>query len=167
MTTTTMPDLLREIVAYCREAGHDWSSLNEAEHMLVTLQAQQSPQGDTPAAAVSDVVIGRLPTMNQDPYPSLGDWWVQLWDGSGDDAKVIARAYGSTPQEAHERASMIARAILALRPQAVVAKAQMPMTEDEMLSCLSTVTYEVPARLPPGWRKVMQAVEAHHGIKGN
>lgn len=45
-TTPTMPDLLREIVAYCREAGHDWSSLTEAEHMLATLQAQPADVSD-------------------------------------------------------------------------------------------------------------------------
>lgn len=53
MSSTTMPDLLREIVAYCREAGHDWSSLTEAEHMLTTLQAQ-------PAAEVSVAEIDRI-----------------------------------------------------------------------------------------------------------
>lgn len=52
----------------------------------------------------------------------------------------------------------IVRAILALRPQAV------PMTDEQMLACLAVATHEVPARIPPGWKKVMRAVEAHHGI---
>lgn len=47
LNTPAMPELLREIVAYCREAGHDWSSLNEAEHMLAAL----SPQADHPDTA--------------------------------------------------------------------------------------------------------------------
>jgi hypothetical protein len=29
-----MADLLREIVAYAREAGHDWLSLHEADKLL-------------------------------------------------------------------------------------------------------------------------------------
>jgi hypothetical protein len=39
-----------------------------------------------------------------------------------------------------------------------------PMDEADMLRCLGAVTYEIPARIPPGWRKVLRAVEAHHGI---
>ena len=50
--------------------------------------------------------VGNLPTVNQDDYPALGVWWVQLWDG--DD--VFARVYGSTPEEAHNRAKMLAAA---------------------------------------------------------
>ena len=50
-TTPAMPDLLREIVAYCREAGHDWSNLAEAEHMLATLQAQPAEVSDAQIAA--------------------------------------------------------------------------------------------------------------------
>lgn len=45
-----LPELLREIVAYCREAGHDWSNLAEAEHHLAALQSQ-------PAAAGADVSV--------------------------------------------------------------------------------------------------------------
>lgn len=82
-------------------------------------QAQDS-ESLTQAAAILDhlasaggveVVVGCLPTMNSDPYPSLGDWWVQLWDGSGDDAKVIARVYGESPKAANERAKSIAAAM--------------------------------------------------------
>ena len=51
-----MPDLLREIVAYFREAGHEWSSLLEAERMLTAapqapaaaLDAATHPTKDTP-----------------------------------------------------------------------------------------------------------------------
>ncbi len=31
---TKTEELLREIVAYCREAGHNWSNLSEAESLL-------------------------------------------------------------------------------------------------------------------------------------
>ncbi|MDE4918596.1 hypothetical protein ACUXAV_000695 [Cupriavidus metallidurans] len=61
---------------------------------------------------VTGLTVGQLPTLNQDSYPSLGEWWVQLWDGRGDDAKVIARAYGDTPQHAMELAKAIHRALL-------------------------------------------------------
>lgn len=43
-----LPELLREIVAYCREAGHDWSNLAEAEHMLATLRPQAVPMTGLP-----------------------------------------------------------------------------------------------------------------------
>ncbi len=50
--------------------------------------------------------VGNLPTLNQDDYPALGAWWVQLWDGDS----VFARVYGASPEEAHIRAAMIAEA---------------------------------------------------------
>lgn len=92
MTTTqadALPELLREIVAYCREAGHDWSSLTEAEHHLAALQSQPA------AAGLSDAEI-----------------------------LVVAEFVGligprSRVGESHDAAVRFARAILALRPQAV------------------------------------------------
>lgn len=64
-----------------------------------------------PAPVVPDVIgeirVGRLPTMNQDEYPGLGDWWVQLRIGEDSD-EVLARVYGATPQEANIRAEAIA-----------------------------------------------------------
>ena len=59
-----------------------------------------------PAPSMPKLRVGNLPTINQDGYPALGAWWVQLWDG--DD--VFARAYGSTPEEAHNRAEMLVAA---------------------------------------------------------
>ena len=83
------------------------------------LRVALSQPAPSPQPAVPVVHVGNLPTMNQDRYPALGEWWVQLWDGTGDDAKVMARVYGGDPQKAKEKAESIARAILALRPQAV------------------------------------------------
>jgi len=64
-----------------------------------------------PAPVVQDVIaeirVGRLPTMNQDDYPGLGDWWVQLRIGEDSD-EVLARVYGATPQEANGRAETLA-----------------------------------------------------------
>lgn len=57
---------------------------------------------------IGDIRVGRLPTMNQDDYPGLGDWWVQLRIGEDFD-EVLARVYGATPQEANNRAEALAR----------------------------------------------------------
>lgn len=51
--------------------------------------------------------VGRLPTMNQDEYPGLSGWWVQLRIGE-DRAEVLARVYGNTPEQAHSRATALA-----------------------------------------------------------
>lgn len=59
-----------------------------------------------PTPSMPKLHVGYLPTINQDGYPALGAWWVQLWDG--DD--VFARVYGSSPEEAHNRAEMLAAA---------------------------------------------------------
>lgn len=53
--------------------------------------------------------VGNLPTMNQDEYPSLGRWWVQLWAGD----EVFARVYGDTPRQATARAVALASAPVA------------------------------------------------------
>ena len=65
---------------------------------------------ELPAPVVPDIGeirVGRLPTMNQDEYPCLGDWWVQLRIGEDSD-EVLARVYGATPQEANNRAEALA-----------------------------------------------------------
>ena len=56
---------------------------------------------------IGEISVGRLPTMNQDDYPGLGDWWVQLRIGEDCD-EVLARVYGATPQEANSRAEALA-----------------------------------------------------------
>lgn len=48
--------------------------------------------------------VENLITMNQDPYPGLGAWWAQVWDGD----QVVARAYGDAPNIAREIAIKIA-----------------------------------------------------------
>ncbi|NMM70785.1 hypothetical protein BSF37_03160 [Serratia marcescens] len=49
------------------------------------------------------ISVGRLQTMNQENYPGLGDWWVQLRIGVHND-EILARVYGATPEEATARA---------------------------------------------------------------
>lgn len=78
----------------CGEAGHDEGRCGN----------KQCLPGAQPALSMPNLHVGNLPTANQDAYPALGAWWVQLWDG--DD--VIARVYGATPEEAHSRAVMLA-----------------------------------------------------------
>lgn len=55
---------------------------------------------------LGEVKVGRLATASQIDYPGLGDWWVQLWIEVGD--KVLARVYGDTPEEARNKAELIA-----------------------------------------------------------
>ncbi|MGG5144932.1 hypothetical protein [Alcaligenes ammonioxydans] len=45
--------------------------------------------------------------MNQDEYPGLSEWWVQLRIGE-DGEEVLARVYGNTPEQAHSRATTLA-----------------------------------------------------------
>ncbi|HGW4512217.1 hypothetical protein [Serratia marcescens] len=61
------------------------------------------------------ISVGRLPTMNQENYPGLGDWWVQLRIGENHD-EILARVYGATPEKAMARA----RALTAPPAPAVV-----------------------------------------------
>lgn len=73
------------------------------------LYRHAQPASVVPAVSddIGEIRVGRLPTMNQDDYPGLGDWWVQLRIGEDSD-EVLARVYGSTPQEANNRAEALA-----------------------------------------------------------
>jgi len=53
------------------------------------------------------VQVGNLPTLNQDEYPGLGDWFVQLWNADNLDL-VVARVYGNNPFEEMDKANLIA-----------------------------------------------------------
>ncbi len=69
--------------------------------------AQPAPVVPAVSDDIGEIRVGRLPTMNQDDYPGLGDWWVQLRIGEDSD-EVLARVYGATPQEANSRAEALA-----------------------------------------------------------
>lgn len=56
------------------------------------------------------VKVGNLPTFNWDDYPGLGDWFVQLRIGPTND-EVLARVYGNSPEQADERARLLAHAL--------------------------------------------------------
>lgn len=56
--------------------------------------------------------VGNMPTLNQDCYPGLGMWWVQIWDLQAD--TVLCRAYGESPEMAHKNATDISAALAEL-----------------------------------------------------
>ncbi len=108
-----LASLEAEPVLYAAE-----ETLVYSKHGELHLTCLSEPMGDAviplysapPAPVVEDIgeiSVGRLPTMNQDDYPGLGDWWVQLRTGKDSD-EVLARVYGATPQEANGRAEALA-----------------------------------------------------------
>lgn len=46
-----------------------------------------------------ELKVGNLVTLNQDPYPDLGTWFVQIWE-NGD---VAARIYGDDRETLNRR----------------------------------------------------------------
>ncbi|HHO0103879.1 hypothetical protein V9Y48_12155 [Klebsiella pneumoniae] len=83
-----------------------WSAVPRAALKSI-LHAQPAPVVPAVSDDIGEIRVGRLPTMNQDDYPGLGDWWVQLRIGEDSD-EVLARVYGATPQEANNRAEALA-----------------------------------------------------------
>lgn len=81
----------------------------KAKYIWDSARETQQPAPVVPAVSdnIGEIRVGRLPTMNQDDYPGLGDWWVQLRIGEDSD-EVLARVYGATPQEANNRAEALA-----------------------------------------------------------
>lgn len=79
------------------------------ERRIILLYRHAQLASVVPAVSddIGEIRVGRLPTMNQDDYPGLGDWWVQLRIGEDSD-EVLARVYGATPQEANNRAEALA-----------------------------------------------------------
>lgn len=78
-----------------------------AEFLTLYRHAQPAPVVPAVSDDIGEIRVGRLPTMNQDDYPGLGDWWVQLRIGEDSD-EVLARVYGATPQEENNRAEALA-----------------------------------------------------------
>ncbi len=75
------------------------------------ISAPAAEQPALPEDVAGELRRGNLPTLNQDDYPGLGDWWVQIWQGDGDAAEVVARVYGGTPFVASKRAEAVIRAV--------------------------------------------------------
>lgn len=103
-----------EAVSACKEVVDAWVDEwngegrcpGELQYRTVPLYRHAAPQV-TSVPEIGEIRVGRLPTMNQDEYPGLGDWWVQLRIGEDYD-EVLARVYGATPQEANNRAEALA-----------------------------------------------------------
>jgi len=84
-------------------ARRDWMWRNPGEDLIPLYTAPPAPV----VPDIGEIRVGRLPTMNQEDYPGLGDWWVQLRICEDSD-EVLARVYGATPQEANSRAEALA-----------------------------------------------------------
>ncbi|HIE3971875.1 TPA: hypothetical protein ACXNHV_002352 [Serratia marcescens] len=104
---------LRARAKFWREKAVDakWQSVSIAQDMLLNAEAFDELAANREAQQVNGelgkISVGRLPTMNQEEYPGLGDWWVQLRIGSSHD-EIVARVYSATPEEAMTRAQALA-----------------------------------------------------------
>ena len=87
--------------------------------------AQPAPVVPAVSDDIGEIRVGRLPTMNQEDYPGLGDWWVQLRIGEDSD-EVLARVYGATPQEANSRAEALACRAAMLQAEPVTTANKLP-----------------------------------------
>ncbi len=88
------------VVCIAADGQADWENFKDGTRLYAAPSAPVVPD-------IGEIRVGRLPTMNQDDYPGLGDWWVQLRIGKDSD-EVLARVYGATPQEANNRAEALA-----------------------------------------------------------
>ena len=102
----------------CRESGDTSDAWQDEASPECILELLDRRERDKQEPDIGEIRVGRLPTMNQDEYPGLGDWWVQLRIGE-DSEEVLARVYGATPQEANNRAEALAcrAATLAAAPK--------------------------------------------------
>ena len=117
---TNHENRIREVL----EAGHDWSSLAEAEHMLATMQSQPA------AAGVSDAEAKYVEQIMEQAQVFASAW--SLVGGRFD----FGNALDDANEAKDELRALVARAILALRPQAV------PMTDEvkeQALDLLATM----------------------------
>lgn len=101
------------------ETPEDDPEHNAAEAILaLTAELLVHREAQTETGKLGEIRVGRLPTMNQENYPGLGDWWVQLRIGANHD-EILARVYGATPEEAVARARLLAAPPAPARAQAV------------------------------------------------
>ncbi len=96
--TTVTTERLKQLADPNMICKCSWDEYKSISAELLAVREAQSLRG---------IRVGNLPTMNQDEYPGLPDWWVQLRIGTDGD-EVLARIYGSTPHEAMMRARAIA-----------------------------------------------------------
>ncbi|WP_406946347.1 hypothetical protein [Klebsiella aerogenes] len=123
--------------------------LQQLDDAVQGRNAQPAPVVPAVSDDIGEIRVGRLPTMNQDDYPGLGDWWVQLRIGEDSD-EVLARVYGATPQEANSRAE-------ALACRAAMLQAE-PVTTANKLGNSPVI--------PDGYVMVPMRLTAENGAKG-
>ena len=108
----------------------------------------------TPPAVAGDMPAwqqGFLTTMNQDPYPALGGWFVQFWEG----ADVAARVYGNDAETLRRRCATITT------PQPTQAQAgAVPLTDGQVESLLYKYGYD------PDDEHMVAMLKEAHGIQG-
>ncbi len=51
-------------------------------------------------------VLGKLVTVNQDTYPGLGIYWIQIRDTTNSSI-ILARVYADTTEELYKRAEKV------------------------------------------------------------
>lgn len=92
---------------YRRANGEDVGKAQPitSQRIFAAMRAAIAEWGMPPAMAVEPVAWqqGSLTTVNQDPYPSLGNWFVQFWDGD----EVAARVYGNDMETLQRRCAAI------------------------------------------------------------
>ena len=100
---------LSKIIEHLKAANQNKTGMFELgeEVICALVDLLERRERDGQESDIGEIRVGRLPTMNQDEYPDLGDWWVQLRIGE-DAEEVLARVYGATPQEANNRAEALA-----------------------------------------------------------
>lgn len=108
-----------------------------------------------PPAVVGDMPAwqqGFLTTMNQDPYPALGGWFVQFWEG----ADVAARVYGNDAETLRRRCAAITT------PQPSQAQAGVePLTDEQIVG----VMHSIPINAAPSYHIAFaRAIEQAHGM---
>lgn len=84
-----------------------YSPIDPGEIQAMASELLERRERDKHESDIGEIRVGRLPAMNQDEYPGLGYWWVQLRIGEDSD-EVLARVYGATPQQANNRAEALA-----------------------------------------------------------
>ncbi|EOL8937012.1 DUF551 domain-containing protein [Cronobacter dublinensis] len=142
-----MSEISNEKIQWLHDAATEFASTG----MKMTMNPDEVLQLTTPLlalrkereAAVPDfgqIRVGRLPTINQDDYPGLGSWWVQLRIGE-DSEEILARVYGDTPQEAYSRAEALAyRSATLTVPAAACAEITvLERQRDELLAALEDI----------------------------
>lgn len=106
MTTGNAPTIEEQIDALYKRGWNDshqekdydprksieWQSIRDSLKKLAAIKSQPVPE---PVA----LKVGNLIALNQDEYPGLGDFFVQIWDGD----EVAARIYGKDPQQIKQR----------------------------------------------------------------